>query len=152
MNAESPGKLKKCNAVEVDMIGAFMRAELPGLLKRGKSVAVITFYKQQFLELMKMGEALRIVRTFEETKKAPAGAGRFKDPNFRIVTVDAAQGSEADVVVLSCVRCNRQHNLGFITDKNRLCVALSRAREMLIVVGSKKTLELSPVWRAVAGT
>jgi|LauGreDrversion4_2_1035121.scaffolds.fasta_scaffold01480_2 hypothetical protein len=149
VDAESDGKLKKCNAVEVDLIGAFMCDELPDLLSQGKSVAIITFYKQQYLELMKMGEAMGMVRTQEECKNAPPGAGRFKDPNFRIVTVDAAQGSEADVVVLSCVRCNRRRNLGFITDKNRLCVALSRARERLIVVGSKSTLQVDPVWREV---
>ena len=149
VDAESSGKLKKWNPVEVDMIGTFMCDELPALLRQGKSVSIITFYKQQYVELMKLGEDMRIVRTPEEVKNAPPGAGRFKDPNFRIVTVDAAQGSEADVVVLSCVRCNRQRNLGFITDKNRLCVALSRAREMLIVVGSMTTLRGDPVWREV---
>ena len=145
--AESPGKLKKHNPVEVDIVGAFMCDELPDLLAQGKSVAVITFYRQQFVELKKMGEAAGFVRTREEMAK---GGGEYKNKNFRIVTVDAAQGSEADVVMLSCVRCNRKKELGFITDKNRLCVALSRARERLIVVGSRQTLSGNPVWRAVA--
>jgi superfamily I DNA and/or RNA helicase len=149
MQAESPDKAKKYNTVEVDFIGAFMCDEVPGLLAQGKSVAVITFYRQQFNKLMEMGEDSGLVKTREEAKKSPV-AGRFKNPNFRIVTVDAAQGSEADVVVLSCVRCNRQRNLGFINDKNRLCVALSRARERLLVVGSKTTLCHDLMWSAVA--
>ena len=149
VNAESDGKMKKHNRTEVELVGKFMWEELPELLEQGKSVAVITFYKQQFLELMKIGEDMGIVRTREEMKSAGAGAGRFKDKNFRIVTVDAAQGSEADVVVLSCVRCNRKRELGFITNRNRLCVALSRARERLIVVGSRETLGVDRVWAAV---
>ena len=153
--AESTDPLRMCNMVEVDLLGAFMCDELPDLLSQGKSVAVITFYKQQFIELMKMGEKCRTVKTRAEMKKTGESGSRFTHPNFRIVTVDAAQGSEADVILLSCVRCNRRRNIGFIKDKNRLCVALSRARERLIVVGSRTTLAADPVWRAVmagAGT
>ena len=151
LQAESPDKTKKWNPVEVDMLAAFMCDELPALLREGKSVAVITFYKQQFLKLMQVGQDAQTVKSREEMKGGKPGDTRFVHHNFRIVTVDAAQGSEADVVVLSCVRCNRHQSLGFITDKNRLCVALSRARERLIVVGSKATLcAVDLVWRAVA--
>ena len=112
-------------------------------------MAIITFYKQQFLELMKVGEQAGVVKTREEVKHDKTGSGRFKHTGFRIVTVDSAQGSEADVVVLSCVRCNRRSILGFISDRNRQCVALSRARERLIIVGSQRTLERDPTWSAV---
>lgn len=149
IQVESTDRLRMCNMVEVDLLGAFMCDELPALLSQGKSVAVITFYKQQFLELIKMGEACGTVKTREDMKKTSDSGSRFTHPNFRIVTVDAAQGSEADVILLSCVRCNRQRKIGFIKDKNRLCVALSRARERLIVVGSRATLAIDPVWRAV---
>jgi hypothetical protein len=149
IDAEYDDRVKRWNPVEVDMIGMFMCDELPRLLRNGKSVAIITFYKHHFNKIMEMGEEMGVVYTKTEAKAKP-GAGRFKDANFRIVTVDAAQGSEADVIVLSCVRCNRQHTLGFITDKNRLCVALSRAREQLIIIGSSKTLSSDRTWRMVA--
>lgn len=148
-DAESPEKTKKFNMVEINLIRRFIRHELPELLSAGKSVAIITFYKQQFLELMKVGEQAGVVKTREEVKHDKTGSGRFKHTGFRIVTVDSAQGSEADVVVLSCVRCNRRSILGFITDRNRQCVALSRARERLIIVGSQRTLERDPTWSAV---
>lgn len=150
LNAESQGKTKKWNSVEVDMVTAFMRQELPALLCEGKSVAILTFYKQQFLELMRVGEFTGVVKSREEMNRGKPQDTRFKNPNFRIMTVDAAQGSEADVVVLSCVRCNRQRSLGFITDKHRLCVALSRAREQLIVIGNKGTLcAVDRLWKGV---
>jgi hypothetical protein len=57
------------------------------------------------------------------------------------MTVDSAQGSETDYVILSCVRCNGGHDIGrFVADDRRVNVAMSRARKQLIVVGSSKTL------------
>jgi superfamily I DNA and/or RNA helicase len=50
-------------------------------------------------------------------------------------TVDAFQGQEADVVIYSVTRSNRQGKLGFIRERPRLNVALSRARELLLIVG-----------------
>ena len=52
-------------------------------------------------------------------------------------------------MVLSCVRCNGAGAVGFLADRRRLCVALSRARARLVVVGSAATLRSDPVWRAV---
>ena len=43
-------------------------------------------------------------------------------------TVDKFQGSENDIIILSCVRSNPEKNIGFLKKKNRICVALSRAR------------------------
>ena len=153
-DAESLDAKKRCNATEVAMVANFLDETLPGLLKAGKTVAVITFYKHQFTCLMEAGERMGYVRTKKEmaelAKKKKTEPTRFKDPNFRIVTVDAAQGSEADVVVLSCVRCNSKRELGFLTNRNRMCVALSRARERLVVIGSRRTLAADPVWKALA--
>ena len=146
-HAESPARDKKCNLVEVRLIECFMERAVPLLLASGKSVAIITFYKHQLTQLMDAGRRAGCVRKEEECRKFKATP--FKHPNFRILTVDAAQGSEADVVVLSCVRCNPSGQLGFITHSSRLCVALSRARERLWIVGSRQTLVRHPLWRAV---
>ena len=54
-------------------------------------------------------------------------------------TVDAFQGSEADVVMVSLVRNNGEFGrpaLGFVGDPRRMGVLLSRARRQLILVGS----------------
>lgn len=56
--------------------------------------------------------------------------------------MDQAQGSEADVVVLSCVRANSEKAVGFLKNPNRLNVAISRARERLIIVGHERTLQV----------
>lgn len=58
-------------------------------------------------------------------------------PNLSIVcnSVDAFQGKQADVCVYSVVRSNRKRRFGFLKEKPRLNVALSRARSSLIIVG-----------------
>jgi superfamily I DNA and/or RNA helicase len=39
------------------------------------------------------------------------------------------------VVVLSCVRSNMQGTIGFLTNKRRLNVALTRAKYGLVIIG-----------------
>ena len=57
-------------------------------------------------------------------------------------TVDACQGCEADVCILSFVRSNQgrcgniKHSVGFLCDDRRLNVALTRARYQLICIGN----------------
>lgn len=52
----------------------------------------------------------------------------------RITVVDNYQGEENKIVILSLVRSNRDNNIGFLSAQNRVCVALSRAREGLSFV------------------
>ena len=49
-------------------------------------------------------------------------------------TVDASQGGQWDVVILALTRCNG--NTSFVGNANRLNVALSRAKELAVVVGN----------------
>lgn len=58
-----------------------------------------------------------------------------------INTVDAYQGREKRVILFSTVRSNLGGSIGFLTNKRRLNVALTRARDALIVVGNRWTLE-----------
>ena len=58
-------------------------------------------------------------------------------PNLSIVcnTVDAFQGKQADICIYSVVRSNLRKQFGFLREKPRLNVALSRAKSALIIVG-----------------
>jgi hypothetical protein len=60
-----------------------------------------------------------------------------------VFTVDGYQGKEADYILLSLVRNNEKtatRRWGFVNDPNRLNVALSRAREGMIVLTSLEHL------------
>jgi superfamily I DNA and/or RNA helicase len=50
-------------------------------------------------------------------------------------TVDAFQGREVDIALFSVTRSNTKRRLGFLDEFRRLNVALSRAREYLVIVG-----------------
>jgi len=56
-------------------------------------------------------------------------------------TVDSFQGQERDVIILDMVRANPERSIGFTLQPNRLNVALSRAREKLIIVTNLPTFQ-----------
>jgi superfamily I DNA and/or RNA helicase len=56
---------------------------------------------------------------------------------IKVSTVDAFQGGEKEIIILSCVRTE---SLGFIESEKRLNVALTRARRHLILVCKLDTL------------
>mmetsp|Transcript_8365 Transcript_8365/g.23984 ORF Transcript_8365/g.23984 Transcript_8365/m.23984 type:complete len:160 (-) Transcript_8365:40-519(-) len=97
---------------------------LPGGAGRDSvSVQIICFYKAQ----------VEAVKSALRARKAPPG-------RCPVATVDSFQGSEADVCIVSMGRCNSHGNVGFVKDKQRLNVALTRARHALLVVCSASTL------------
>lgn len=55
-------------------------------------------------------------------------------------TVDAFQGQERDVILVSLVRANEDGQIGFLSDLRRMNVAITRARYKLIILGSSQTL------------
>lgn len=68
----------------------------------------------------------------------------------QITVVDNFQGEENDIILLSLVRSNEEGRIGFLATENRVCVALSRAREGLYIIGNMDILcEASNTWKAV---
>lgn len=63
-----------------------------------------------------------------------------KKITFEVNTVDSFQGQERDIIIMSCVR---SHGIGFLSDKQRLCVALTRAKHSLILCGNFNTFKVS---------
>lgn len=64
--------------------------------------------------------------------------------------VDSYQGEENDIVLLSLVRNNIENNIGFLNIQNRICVALSRARNGLYIMGNMDNLIHSTVWKEIS--
>ncbi|XP_055954677.1 helicase with zinc finger domain 2 [Patella vulgata] len=81
-------------------------------------------------------------------------------PEIHVSTVVASQGSEWEYVIFSTVRSlpidmlenypSRswiRHNLGFITDDHQLNVAITRAKQGLIIIGNKHLLNCDSTWQ-----
>ena len=56
---------------------------------------------------------------------------------IEVATVDSFQGRETDVTIFSVTLSNTVDFLGFLRSANRLNVALSRPRDLLIIVGDQ---------------
>ncbi|XP_006829844.3 uncharacterized protein LOC18425215 [Amborella trichopoda] len=97
------------------------------------TVGIITPYKLQLKCLQ---------REFQEVLASEEGKGLY------INTVDAFQGQERDVIIMSCVRASN-HGVGFVADIRRMNVALTRARRALWVMGNAAALIQSEDWAAL---
>ncbi|KAK9834338.1 hypothetical protein WJX81_008466 [Elliptochloris bilobata] len=87
---------------------------------RPADIGVITPYNAQVALLREMrGEALAAVE---------------------ISSVDGFQGREKEAIVISMVRCNAEGTIGFLSDRRRMNVAVTRARRHCALVCDSETV------------
>ncbi|KAL5520432.1 hypothetical protein ACEPAG_9656 [Sanghuangporus baumii] len=107
----------------------------PDLL--GEDIGVIAPYKSQINLLT------RLMRKDDEVRehfKHRLGERAIEVPNVEIKTVDGFEGREKEAIIFSTVRNNESGYIGFLADRRRLNVGLTRAKRALFVVGSMSTL------------
>jgi len=132
-----------------------------------KQIGLISFYGKQISYLERM-----LSQSHNDLYK---GKGKDNDKRnlVRLSTVDRFQGMERNIIIVSMVRSNRiaasqdqlpnyelyeemgyqkQESLGFAESPNRLNVALSRARRLLIVVGNGEHFCRKPIYKNVFDT
>ena len=96
-----------------------------------QSIAVITPYKEQ-KDLIE--QTLR--KTFGRSTSVPC-----------VSTIDGFQGKECEFVIISCVRAT--NNIGFLSDAQRLNVAITRAKKRCWILGNLNSLCRDKIWRHV---
>ena len=64
----------------------------------------------------------------------------FEDEEIPTRTIDMFQGDENKYLIVSLVRSNLEESIGFLADRNRRCVAQSRAQCGMYFVGDMETL------------
>jgi len=96
------------------------------------SVGIITPYRAQVDHLQKLVDGSATLDSLHKL--------------LSLNTVDAFQGQERDVIVISLVRSNSKGEVGFLGDIRRTNVAMTRARKKLIVIGDSATLGSHPFY------
>ncbi|KAI8138634.1 RNA helicase [Fennellomyces sp. T-0311] len=67
-----------------------------------------------------------------------------------VSSVDGYQGEENKIIILSLVRSNSAGTIGFLKVANRVCVALSRAKEGMYILGNASLLcDRSDLWNEI---
>ncbi len=90
------------------------------------SVVVLTGYDAQRREILDLITAQELERV---------------NLHVRVATVDAYQGQEADIAIFSVTRSNMAGDLGFLRSEERVNVALSRARDGVVIIGDVSFIE-----------
>ena len=131
----------------------WIAAETRRLLEESPSlsVGIISFYAAQVEAIKNAMQRVELTTLTDDGGLVIADAWRSTENSegeacerLRVGTVDAFQGKEFDIVFLSLTRSNRvqprdekstRRKFGHLLLENRLCVAMSRQKRLLITVG-----------------
>ncbi|XP_074646101.1 5'-3' DNA helicase ZGRF1-like [Tubulanus polymorphus] len=116
------------NDAEIDFVVFFIQyLSMNGI--EPNRIGVITLYKAQMFKIQ---------------QQLLSDSGDLR--SIQVSTVDAFQGGERDIIILSCVR---SHAVGFIDSDKRTNVALTRAKHHLLIIGNMKNLKTNALWGRV---
>ncbi len=127
----NPETLSTYNTDEADFLLKRLHSmieENPEMLQM--SIGIIAPYRAQTVVL---NELIATYPWYEELKK-----------NMSINSVDAFQGQERDVIMMSLVRSNDRGEIGFLSNKRRMNVAMTRAKHLMMMIGDSGTLSANP--------
>jgi hypothetical protein len=113
------------NELEISTINELI-TELRGIGVKLSDIGIISLYKNQVERLNK------VINIGDSSN------------NIQISTVDAFQGAEKSIIIVSCVRTFQTN---FLTNVNRINVAITRAKSHLFIIGNGPKLKLIPLWR-----
>ncbi|KAI9485981.1 MAG: RNA helicase [Benjaminiella poitrasii] len=104
-----------------------------------KDITIITMYSGQ----------KQMIKKFLREERRPD-----IDPELiHVSSVDGYQGEENKIIILSLVRSNSNGQIGFLKVANRVCVALSRAKHGMYILGNARLLcEKSDLWNEIVGS
>ncbi|MCO5571061.1 hypothetical protein L7F22_024792 [Adiantum nelumboides] len=124
------------------------------VLKQGSyktsDVTILTMYRAQ-MECIKNMLQERV----EYSHSLPANVVKaLLGAPAQVTSVDDFQGEESNIIILSLVRnlCSEKdaESIGFLESSHRICVALSRARDGLYILGNADLLSSkSELWQAI---
>jgi helicase MOV-10 len=136
-----------CNLEEIDVVRSWLikLQDYRQVGFDGSQVGIVTPYSKQATKLREACHKMGLTKV-------------------RVGTVEAMQGDERRVVLVSTVRSHsdatlnnikqlltfdKVHDLGFVGQPKRVNVSLTRAKALLIVIGDPNVLKGDPNWRSL---
>ncbi|MDD3711568.1 MAG: DEAD/DEAH box helicase [Patescibacteria group bacterium] len=131
---------QEAKLVEEELLKFYKKQEKVGEV-RLFSVAVICSYKAQVNFIKKR---LRKFFLFHKVFQKQVNPKNIDDVLDKIVvTVDAYQGDQNDLIIITLTRSNEESRVGFLQDLKRLYVASTRAKDEVIFITNQQTLVTS---------
>ncbi len=124
--------LSKSNPGEIFLLEEFLLQARGGW--QDVSIGIISPYAQQ----------VRALRGRVESEDV------YRGLDVEVQTIDGFQGQEKDVIILSMVRSNDRREIGFLQDERRFNVAITRAKQKLVVIGDFSTLSSADLYEDYA--
>ena len=127
------------NILEIEIVGEILdeirRLTAENFHKLKNQIAILAPYRAQVALARKFLEA----NHYYKDGKGPTRRG-FE---MLVDTVDSMQGAQREVVIISATRSNIDKSVGFVDRPNRLNVAISRARKLLVIVADLSTMSVN---------
>uniref|UniRef100_A0A0N5CAM1 AAA domain-containing protein n=1 Tax=Strongyloides papillosus TaxID=174720 RepID=A0A0N5CAM1_STREA len=76
----------------------------------------------------------------------------LKGHNIKVSTVDGFQGQQKEVIIFCYVRDNKSKNVGFLSEKKRMNVALTRAKRQFVFIGNTDMLSTDDAFEELKNT
>ncbi|KAG4073853.1 hypothetical protein HA402_014058 [Bradysia odoriphaga] len=129
----NPEKMVECvswyNQMEIESVVYYVNQLLKSQPRRIKEtdIGIISPYKRQCINIAEKLEAERLTK-------------------IEVGSVEQFQGKEKPIIIISTVR---KGNMGFVLERERINVMITRAMGLLIIIGHKETLMKNADWRRV---
>ena len=110
---------------------------------------VLLLLKELLFKMRLKEEEIGVIVSYNSQRELISNA-IAEDPSFvrvsldvdklMVSTVDSFQGREKEVVIYASTRSNPRQDIGFLSDRRRFNVAVTRAKRLMIFIGNSGTL------------
>lgn len=133
------------------------KSEEEGASKKGKGsmsesksnemeAALVKYHVRKLVEAGVKPEDIAVVTPYNAQLALMSGPLKVEFPGIELGSVDGFQGREKEAVVVTLVRSNEKGEVGFLGEKRRLNVAMTRPKRHLCVIGDSETVRKGSVF------
>ncbi|KJE89042.1 helicase [Capsaspora owczarzaki ATCC 30864] len=136
---------RKVVFLDTDLVPA-LEVRVGEVLKNDTEASIVQQLMAALLEAGLAPNDVGVISPYRSQLKAIRHLINSVQRGVEMHTVDKYQGRDKECIIVSLVRSNAEKNLGdLLNDWRRVNVAFTRAKKKLIIVGSRSTIEQSPL-------